>query len=127
LTIGFRKKYFIPALILLIVEILIALYVHDAIIRPYIGDYLVVILLYCLLQSFINAPVVPAAIIVLIFSFVIETLQYFKIVEVLGLQHSTLARVIIGTSFHWIDLVMYALGIVTVLLIEHSRRKYYKL
>jgi len=32
---------------LLLIEILIALFVHDEFIRPYVGDALVVIVLYC--------------------------------------------------------------------------------
>jgi hypothetical protein len=56
----------------------------------------------------------------LFFSFVIETAQYFNIIEKLGIQDVTFARVIIGNSFSWIDLLVYCLGIVTVLIIEKS-------
>ena len=114
----FTLRYFILTIILLVVEILIALFVHDTIIRPYIGDVLVVILIYCFVKSFFNTPVVPTAIAVLIFSFAVETLQYFKILEVLGLQHSKLARIIIGSSFAWADIGAYIAGILIVLLAE---------
>jgi hypothetical protein len=119
----FQPCYFILAAILFITEVLIAIFVHDSIIRPYIGDLLVVILLYCLIQSFFDLPVGATAIGVLLFSYTIELLQYFKIVKVLGLQHNTLAKVIIGTSFAWLDLVMYTLGIVLVLLVEKKAAK----
>jgi|SRR3982751_1046799 hypothetical protein len=114
----FTPRYFILAVVLLIIEICIALFVHDTIIRPYIGDLLVVILIYCTVRSFLNTPVLPTAIAVLIFSFTVETLQYFKIVEVLGLQHSKLARIIIGSSFEWTDIAAYIAGILLVLLAE---------
>jgi hypothetical protein len=114
----FKARYFIAFILLLVIEILIALYVHDSIIRPYIGDYLVVILLYCLLRSFVKISVVPAAISVLLFSYILEILQYFHVVELLGLQNSTLASTIIGTSFAWIDLLAYTAGIATVLLTD---------
>lgn len=117
----FQKHYFLLALVLLVVEIFIGMYVHDSIIRPYAGDYLVVMLLYCLLKAFVIIPVVPAAIVVLVFSYVIEILQYFNIVNWLGLQKYTLARVIIGTSFEWVDLLAYTLGIFTILFIEKYR------
>jgi hypothetical protein len=116
--ISFNKQYFILAVLLFIIEVLIALFVHDAIIRPYIGDLLVVILIYCFLKSFLNISVLTAAVSVLIFSVTVELLQYLKIVEVLGLQNNKVAKIIIGTSFAWLDLLVYALGIAIVLLVE---------
>ncbi|MGQ2984033.1 ribosomal maturation YjgA family protein [Flavobacterium sp.] len=117
----FKRNYFILTILLFITEVLIALYVHDKIVRPYIGDMLVVILIYCFVRTFFKWTVVPTAIGVLIFSYVVETLQYFKIVEVLGLQDSAFFRTVIGTSFVWMDLVMYTLGIVIVLIMERVR------
>ncbi|GAB2815209.1 ribosomal maturation YjgA family protein [Ferruginibacter profundus] len=117
-TLRFSYRYFLLAVALFITEIMIALYVHDTIVRPYIGDLLVVILIYCAVKAFINTPVLKTAIAVLLFAFAIETLQYLKIVEVLGLQQSKLARVIIGTSFEWGDIAAYIAGILVVLVAE---------
>ena len=114
----FNPRYLVVAIFLFVTEILIALYVHDTIVRPYIGDLLVVILIYCFIKSFFAVPVFKTAIGVLIFSFLIEILQYFKIVELLGLQHSKFARTVIGTSFQWIDLVAYTAGIIIVIIAE---------
>ncbi|MEO6230326.1 MAG: DUF2809 domain-containing protein [Ferruginibacter sp.] len=114
----FHRNYFIATLLLLLIEILIALFIHDEIIRPYIGDFLVVILIYCFIKSFTDISVLPSAIITLLFSYLVETLQYFKIVEMLGLQHYKLAKVIIGTSFAWTDILCYSLGILAVLIVE---------
>lgn len=114
----FRMGYFMLAILIFGLEIFIALYVHDTIIRPYIGDLLVVILLYCFVKSFADLPVFPTAISVLLFSFLIEISQYFKIIELLGLQNSALARVVMGTSFAWIDLMAYIGGIAIVLFVE---------
>ncbi|MBP9121222.1 MAG: DUF2809 domain-containing protein, partial [Ignavibacterium sp.] len=36
----------------------------------------------------------------------------------LGFQRNNLARIIIGTSFDWKDILMYTIGIVTVVIIE---------
>ncbi|UPT70718.1 MAG: DUF2809 domain-containing protein [Flavobacterium sp. JAD_PAG50586_2] len=104
-------------------EVLIALFVHDTIIRPYVGDLLVVILIYCFIKSFLDVRVFPAAIFVLLFSFGVELLQYFTIVEKLGLQNSKVASTIIGTSFEWIDILAYLVGIIIVLVIEKARPK----
>ncbi|KAA9038615.1 DUF2809 domain-containing protein [Ginsengibacter hankyongi] len=114
----FNTYYFIIAIIILFAEIIIALFVHDEIIRPYFGDLLVVILIYSFIKSFINTPTLPTAIAVLLFSYIIELSQYFHIINKLGLQRSQLARVIMGTSFGWADLVMYTAGIAVVLLLE---------
>jgi len=59
---------------------------------------------------------------VLLFSYFIEVLQYFNIVKMLGLQNSNLARVVIGTSFEWTDLMAYTLGIGLVILLDKNKQ-----
>jgi hypothetical protein len=114
----FKKNYFLLAVLLFVVEVLIAIYVRDSIVRPYGGDFLVVILIYCFIKAFWNAPVIIAAISTLIFSYVIEFLQYLKFVKVIGLGNSHIANVVLGNSFAWSDMVAYTLGVATVLLVE---------
>jgi len=114
----FNPKYFALAILIFIIEVLIALFVHDDIIRPYIGDVLVVILIYCFIKSFLKLSVLPVAVFVLLFSFTIEFLQFLNIVEILGLQKSKIATTVIGTSFAWIDIACYIVGIITVLIAE---------
>jgi hypothetical protein len=119
----FNKKYFLLTILIFVIEVLIALYLHDTIIRPYIGDVLVVILIYCFIKSFLKLPVLPVVVFVLLFSFSVEFLQYLNIVEKLGLQNSKTARTVIGTSFAWIDLVCYIAGIIIVLIAEKGSAK----
>jgi hypothetical protein len=114
----FNKYYFYCTILLLAVEIFIAKYIQDDFVRPYIGDMLVVILIYCFVKSFIATKIIPTAIAVLLFSYFIEALQYVEIVNILGLQEYKLARIIIGTSFSWLDILMYTIGIIIVLLVE---------
>ncbi|RYE30882.1 MAG: DUF2809 domain-containing protein [Sphingobacteriaceae bacterium] len=121
--IQFNKTYFLLTILLFLVEVFIAIYLHDAIIRPYGGDFLVVILIYCFVKSFVNTPVKATALAVLVFSYLIEILQYFHIVDLLGLSKSTIACIVIGTSFAWTDLLAYTLGILLVLLIEATLTK----
>ncbi len=120
--IQFNKKYFLLTVILFLTEINIALFFQDRFIRPYVGDLLVVILLYCFVKSFFKVPVIPLSIGVLLFSFVVETLQYFNLVELLHLQQSKLARIVLGTSFEWIDIIAYSLGIFLVIMIETGKK-----
>ena len=116
----FRASYFFIALLLFVTEILIALFLHDGIVRPYIGDVLVVILLYCFLRSFLKLSIVHTAVSVLLFAYVLETLQYFKLVKLLGLNDYAFARTVIGTSFAWLDLLAYTVGIGITLVVERS-------
>jgi hypothetical protein len=113
-----NPRYLLFAIILFVVEVLIALYVRDSIVRPYIGDYLVVIMIYCFVKAFIKVSPLKAAIGVLLFSYMIEFLQYFNFLEAIGLEKNKVARIVLGHGFEWIDLIAYTLGIGTVLLVE---------
>jgi hypothetical protein len=116
---NFNLKYFLLTLALFTIEVLIALYVRDNFIRPYLGDFLVVILIYCAVKSVINVAPVKVAIAVLLFSYMIETLQYFHLVDRLGLTHNTFAKTVMGYGFEWWDMLAYTLGIAFVLVVEN--------
>jgi hypothetical protein len=119
--IKFNRPYFLFALLLLVIEIFIGLCMHDTIMRPYGGDFLVVILLYCLVKSFINLPVLLAASWVLLFAYIVEVSQYFHLVTLLGLQHSKIMKILLGTSFSFIDLGTYTMGVLVVVVLENIR------
>lgn len=117
----FSPLYFGLAVLIFVIEVLIAAYLHDGFIRPYAGDFLVVILIYCFVRSFVQAPVVPVALAVLAFSYLVETLQYFNLVKHLGLEHSRIANIVIGNYFTWADIIAYTLGFVFTIFIEKVR------
>lgn len=109
-----KTQHQLIALVLLMLEILIATtFAKIGFVRSYVGDYLVVMLLYHLIQSIRPISPWPLAMGVFVFSCVVETAQYFHIVDVLGLQRGTLLRMLIGTHFSWMDLCMYLLGCAT--------------
>ena len=114
----FHKNYFLLTIILLLVEICIALFVNDRFVRPYLGDFLVVILLYCFARAIFNVSILQAAVAVLVFSFFIELLQYFNFVRIIELQDSKIANTILGHSFSWVDILAYVLGICFMLVCE---------
>jgi hypothetical protein len=118
----FRPKYLLLTLLLFVVEVLIALYVRDRFIRPFGGDFLVVILLYCALRTVLNAKPWKLALFVLLFACGIEALQYLHIVDRLGLRGNRVARIVIGTGFDWLDLLAYVLGVAMVLVVERRAR-----
>lgn len=117
----FHKGYFGLTVVLFLIEVLIAMYVHDDFIRPYFGDFLVVILMYCFLRAFTNLGVKPIVLAVLMFSYLIEVLQYLNFVEWTGLGNSEIARTMIGTSFAWKDLVAYTTGCAAILWFEKMK------
>ncbi|QUY41466.1 DUF2809 domain-containing protein [Acaryochloris marina] len=127
----FNTYYCAWSIILFLIELYIALHIDDNFIRPYIGDLLVVILIYAIVRAFFKVSIMTAAIGVLIFSFAVEVLQSFKIVEILGLGASQLARTIIGTTFSWEDLVAYSIGIIILLCFEKAigpyKREWYSI
>ncbi len=121
----FDSKSFIIFILLFLVEILIAK--TRGFIRHTFGDFLVVILLYYLVKSFVNLSPKKIAIGVLCFSFTVEILQYFELVTMLGLQDNKLMRIVIGSTFSFGDLIAYTLGVITVYCIETYKKKSLKI
>lgn len=115
---GSRLFYALCFVFLFIIETLIALYVRDSIIRPYVGDILVVILVYCFVRIFINKPLrwLPWA--VLLFAYTVETLQYFQAADILKLQQNTVARTVVGSVFDWKDMLCYTIGCIPLFFIR---------
>lgn len=105
-----RILYGSCALLLFVSEVLIALYVKDAFVRPYGGDVLVVILLCCLVRTVFPEKAKHLALYVFAFSAVWEFSQLLPLVEVIGLGDIAFFRIAMGTSFAWLDIVCYAVG-----------------
>lgn len=120
-TLRFDWKSFLVFLFLFIVEVLIALFVDDAIIRPYVGDVLVIPLMYYFIKAFVKTKSIYIIIGVLLFAYVVEISQYFKLVEVLGWQNNTALRIILGSSFTWFDILAYTLGAGLCYLLDRNR------
>lgn len=118
-----RLTYAISFLFLFVLEILIALFVHDKFIRPYVGDVLVTILICCFVRVFIPSGIKILPLLVFLFSALVEVGQYFNIVPILGLDGCTLIRVVLGTTYSTMDLVCYAVGCVVFYFIERRFRR----
>ncbi|MBR5980070.1 MAG: DUF2809 domain-containing protein, partial [Oscillospiraceae bacterium] len=104
-----RLLFAVSAVILLVIEIIIGLYVHDAFVRPYLGDTLVVILIWCVLRIIFptGKPWLSAA--VFLFAVGVEITQIFPLCDLLGIRNG-LIRTLMGTSFAWWDIVAYLAG-----------------
>lgn len=110
-------------LVIFAVEVCIALFVHDNFIRPFVGDIIVIWFVYYFIRAFVNCKPIYIALFTLVFSFAVEIGQYFKLVTVLGLQDNKLARIVIGTSFSWWDLLCYVIGFGFLFLLDKDLRK----
>ena len=118
-----RVFYLIVFILFMVVETLIALYVHDDFIRPYIGDIIVVIVLYSFVRIFIPEKCRLLPLYIFIFSVAVEVMQYLKIINILGLQNNSFARVIIGSVFDLKDIACYGIGCLILALYEILRKK----
>ncbi len=104
-----KKRAFYAAafLILLVIEVLIALFVHDRFVRPYLGDVIVVIVVYCFVRIWEPKRFRLLPLWVFCFAVCVEILQYVRIVEILGVQDNAFLRTVIGTSFSWGALTVF--------------------
>lgn len=109
-----RFIYFTLFIALFFVETLIAIFLNDKFIRPYGGDIIVEWLVYCFVRIFIPEKYKLLPLYVFIFSVLIEISQYFKLVEVLGLQGNPILRTMIGNTFNWNDIWCYAVGCILI-------------
>jgi hypothetical protein len=115
-----QKNWLYGAGCLLCVEVFIAAFLHDRIVRPYVGDLLAVVFLYCLVRSVVTTPVRPTVAAVLLVAYGIEVLQYLHLLTYVGLQHSRLAALVLGNHFEWGDMLAYTLGALGILAAEHA-------
>ena len=73
-----RIFYIISFLVIFCIEVLIALYVRDRFIRPYVGDMLVVVLVYSFVRIFLPTGIPRMPFYVFLFACFVEVLQYFR-------------------------------------------------
>lgn len=117
-----RYRYGIAALLFFITEVFIAIYFKKGFIRHWFGDFLVVGLLYCSLQALWPGKVLKRVILIGIIAASIEALQAFGLVELLGLKDNPGAKLVLGTTFSWSDMLAYGLGLLATLGIERLVR-----
>ncbi|MDU8885361.1 DUF2809 domain-containing protein [Yeosuana sp. MJ-SS3] len=120
MKIYFNKTYFLLFLILLFVETAIVCFFSKGFIRFTFGDFLVVMLVYCFVKSFLNVKPIIAAFGVLIFAFAVEFSQLFNLIGIINLQNNLIAKLILGSTFQIGDLIAYTLGVITITIIENK-------
>ncbi|WP_203258986.1 ribosomal maturation YjgA family protein [Hyunsoonleella ulvae] len=113
-----NKIHLILTILLFLTEVLIAIFLKTGFIRHTFGDFLVVILIYCFFKSFFKIDSKILAIAVLLFALCIELLQLINILSLLDMADNYSAKLLLGSTFQFTDLVAYALGIITILLVD---------
>lgn len=115
----FNLKYFLIAVAIFVVEVLIATKLKDIFfVRAYLGDVFVVMLMYYFTKAFFDFEPVKLIIGIFIFSCSIEFLQYFHFGELLGFKDNKIVMIVLGNSFSWIDILCYFAGCAILYLIE---------
>ncbi|MFV0541650.1 MAG: DUF2809 domain-containing protein [Aestuariibaculum sp.] len=118
MKIQFNKTYFITGIVLLLTEVLIAVYIKSGFIRHTFGDFLVVILMFAFIRSFFYIDTKKIVFAILIFSYIIEFLQLTPFLKRLHLENSRTANLILGNTFSISDLIAYTLGAASILTIH---------
>ncbi len=118
-----RLGYLAIAVALFTVETLIALFVRDEFVRPYLGDVLAIALVYAGLRAISPLNVRHALAITLGIALAIELAQAFNVLGMLGLNENTLVRIVLGGVFDWADLAAYIACAVIVGAIEWALRR----
>lgn len=113
-------RYLKAFIVIFLVELFIAVFVHDRIIRPYIGDILVIVLLYTFIKIFTKKEIRLLPVYLFVFAAFVEGMQFFNIVNVLGLENNKVLSIIIGSTFDIKDILCYLAGSV-ILLISDNR------
>lgn len=117
-----RLSNLVIFLVLLAIEVLIALFVHDSFVRPYVGDILVIAVVYFFLRIFIpeKYPWLPA--VIFVFATAVEFSQYLCLADRLGITDPIL-RTILGSVYDTADIACYGIGCLFLAAYEWVRRK----
>jgi len=106
-----RLVFLAAAVLILAAEIYIAICVKGGFMRHYAGDVLAVILLYALARAIFSEPPLNLPLKIFAFAAALELVQYFGVVQILGIENKIL-KVMIGGTFDFADLLCYAAGCV---------------
>lgn len=118
-----RAVYGICALLLFIVEVMIALFVRDTFIRGYVGDMLAVVFVHAVLRAGTRLSVAMALMVTLGVALAIELAQAAGLLGVVGLAENTVARTVLGGVFDVLDIAAYLAGAAVVVIAELSFRR----
>ena len=118
-----RLIYMLLFLALLATEVLIALFVHDDFVRPYLGDVLVVPVIFFLLRAAFPERIKLLPLYIFLFAAAVEVGQYFNIVKLLRLDGIRFFSILLGSTFSFLDIACYCAGAVLCLFADIAGRR----
>ncbi|MFC0342669.1 ribosomal maturation YjgA family protein [Epilithonimonas hispanica] len=119
LQLKFDYKNFLIAVLIFLIEILIATKLKDIFfIRAFLGNVFVVMLMYYFIKAFFDFNSKKLIVGIFIFSCLIEFAQYFHFAEFMGLKENRVMMIVLGNSFSWLDILCYFAGCVVLFLIS---------
>lgn len=116
-----RLIFGITALVILAVEVLIALFVRDRIIRPYFGDVLAVVFVYTAARVVFPKRPQFLSVFVFLFAVAVELVQLTDLSTLFG--EGSAVSVIIGGTFDFVDMLCYLGGSVICLAVDLVLKK----
>lgn len=118
-----RFTYLLIFIFLLATETVIALFVSDSFVRPYVGDVLVIGVICAFFRIFIPDKIRILPLLTSAFAAGVELLQYFDFVSLLGLSDNRFFSILLGRTFDLKDIVCYVIGGVLFLTAEILARR----
>jgi hypothetical protein len=107
-----KRNFLVLFILLLLIETGISIFIADSFIRPLLGDLLVAMLVYCFVRLLVNWPALRVALVVWVFTILVEFSQALNLIGLLNLEDNVITRTVLGTSFDWRDLVAYTAGLI---------------
>ncbi len=98
--------------------LIVKLFAKNQFIRGFVGDIVIILLIYFFIKSFYNFHSVKLTIFILLLAFTTEFLQYLNLISTLGLGGNIFAELIIGAVFDPLDLIAYIIGAITAYTID---------
>ena len=105
--------------LLFVTEIAIAVFHFHKFIRGFVGDVLVIPLLYFLIRLFVRWKTLHLVLITLGIGCSVELLQYLNAFEFIS-KHSSVLKIALGTTADWKDILAYSIGAALIVLIEKN-------
>ncbi len=97
---------------------IVKLFSNIPFVRGFIGDIVVISLIYFLLKGFYDFHERKLTCFILIIAFTTEFLQFLKLTTYLGLENNKVAQLVLGSVFDPYDLLAYTIGAIFTYFID---------
>lgn len=117
------KRYLTLFILILVTEVAIAVFHFHRFVRGFLGDVLVVPLMYTFLRALFTFSWKTALHLTFFFAVAVELIQWSQITTHLGVRNK-IVDLVLGNTFDPWDLLAYTVGYLAILLIELKNQKH---